>query len=67
MDRFFLKYTMDGGELDSESLLQTWQSELLTKGKSPHREVEFEGSRRQTFALTNRNFISRLNRDGQAC
>ena len=43
--------------LGSESLLQARQGELLADGKGVHREVESEGSPKQSTALTNRNRI----------
>jgi len=43
--------------LDGERPLQALQWELLAEGKGVHREVESEGSRRQTLGPTNRNRI----------
>ncbi len=37
-----------------------WQWEALAKGKGVHREVESEGSRRQSPGLTDRNCIQGL-------
>ena len=43
------------GSLERNIQLQALQCELLAKGKGVHREVESEGSRRQTLGPTNRN------------
>ncbi|MEM1143935.1 MAG: hypothetical protein AAGI88_15250, partial [Pseudomonadota bacterium] len=43
------------GRLGGASPLSARQGERLAEGKGVHREVESEGSPRQTTSLTNRN------------
>ncbi|HQA50398.1 MAG TPA: hypothetical protein PLT89_06815, partial [Syntrophomonadaceae bacterium] len=40
-----------------KSLVRVDSAKHIAKGKGVHREVESEGSRRQTSGLTNRNHI----------
>ncbi len=42
-----------------KSRVQVDSAEHIAEGKGVHREVESEGSRRQTSGLTNRNHIRR--------
>jgi len=46
-----------GRRLGGESPLYAWQRGVLAKSKGVHREVESEGSWRQSPDLTNRNRI----------
>jgi hypothetical protein len=41
----------------SKSLVRVDSAKHIAKGKGVHREMESEGSRRQTSGLTNRNHI----------
>ncbi|MBE0448429.1 MAG: hypothetical protein IBX64_10100 [Actinobacteria bacterium] len=45
----------------------SWWWKPLAKSKGVYREVESEGSRRQTTGPTNRNCIPRLETTGRAC
>ena len=56
-DRGFFGCARHVRRLDGERPLQALQWELLAEGKGVHREVESEGSRRQTLGPTNRNRI----------
>jgi hypothetical protein len=52
-----------GADLEVRVLYGAWSWQPLAKGKGVHREVESEGSRRQTLAPRNTNRIRRAQPD----